>query len=360
MTALKKVVIMAGGTGGHVFPGLAVASVMKEKGIEVHWLGTERGIEAKLVREAKIPFHEITISGVRGKGWLSMVMAPFRLMRAVFQSYLHLRAIKPDLVIGMGGFVSGPGGLAAWLARKPLIIHEQNAKPGMTNKWLLPISIKVLQGFPNAFPEHEKVVTVGNPVRPEIENLPSPEQKNVPEEQAWRLLILGGSLGAVALNKVVPEALSKLPLDIRPDVIHQTGGKHIETTRAAYDAIGLHVNLVPFMKDMADAYQWADMVLCRAGALTVAELCAAGVGAVFVPYPHAVDNHQAANADFMVSQSAALCVPQSELTPDKLADLLRQFAESPASRLAMAKAAYRLRNPNVAEKIYTICEEAFH
>lgn len=358
MTTLKKVVIMAGGTGGHVFPGLSVASVMQANGVEVHWLGTAKGIEAKLVPEANIPFHEITISGVRGKGILSWVLAPFRGVLAILQSYLHLREQKPDLVLGLGGFVSGPGGVAAWLARVPLVIHEQNAKPGLTNQWLFRLAKRVLQGFPHTFPENPKVFTVGNPVRPEIEALPGPDAKPTESDRAWRLLVIGGSLGAQALNTTVPEALSLLPMDVRPDVVHQTGGKHIETTKTSYDSIGLHVNLVPFMKDMAQAYSWADMVLCRAGALTVAELCAAGLGAVFVPYPHSVDGHQAANAEFMVSNSAAVCLPQSELNPQKLASLLRQFAESPASRVAMAKSAYRLRNPKVADKIYTLCEEA--
>jgi UDP-N-acetylglucosamine--N-acetylmuramyl-(pentapeptide) pyrophosphoryl-undecaprenol N-acetylglucosamine transferase len=358
MTTLKKVVIIAGGTGGHVFPGLAVANVMRAKGVEVHWLGTAKGIESKLVPEANIPFHEITISGLRGKGFFSWLLAPFRAVYAIVQSYLHIREQKPDLVLGLGGFVSGPGGVAAWLAGCPLVIHEQNAKPGLTNRWLLPLAKRVLQGFPNTFPDGPKVFTVGNPVRPEIEALPGPDAKASEPGRAWRLLVIGGSLGAHALNAAVPEALSLLPMDVRPDVVHQTGGKHIETTKTAYDSIGLHVNLVPFMKDMAQAYAWADMVLCRAGALTVAELCAVGLGAVFVPYPHSADGHQAANADFMVSNSAAVSLPQAELTPKKLAGLLRQFAESPASRLAMAKSAYRLRNPNVADKIYTFCEEA--
>lgn len=360
MTKLNKILIMAGGTGGHVFPGLSVAAVMQERGVKVHWLGTAKGIEARLVPEAKIPFHEITINGVRGKGVFSLMLAPFRVLRAIWQSYWHIRTIKPDLVLGMGGFVSGPGGVAAWLARIPLVIHEQNAKPGLTNKLLSTLSVKVLQAFPEAFSKMSKLETVGNPVRPEIENLPDPEVRFSSVRSHWRLLVMGGSLGAQPINGIVPKALSLLPMDIRPEVIHQTGGKHIQAARADYDLVGLHVTLVPFLKDVAEAYGWADMVLCRAGALTVSELCAAGVGAIFVPYPHAVDDHQAINAQFMVSQSAALCVPQRELTPEKLADLLRQFAESPPSRSAMAKAAYRLRNPKVAEKIYSICEEVVH
>ena len=359
MSKLKRVVIMAGGTGGHVFPGLAVAEVMRDDDVEVHWLGTEKGIESRLVPEADIPFHEITISGVRGKGTTSLILAPFKMLRAVFQSYRHLRALKPDVVIGFGGFVSGPGGAAAWLLGLPLVVHEQNAKPGMTNKWLAKVAKRVLQGFPDAFKPAEKVMTVGNPVRADIEEMPAPDSRARGNGQ-WRLLMIGGSLGAQALNRLLPEALSLLPLDVRPEVLHQTGGKHLESTKMDYDSVGLHVKLVPFLKDMAEAYSWADMVLCRAGALTVSELCAAGVGAILVPYPHAVDDHQTANAQFMVNQSAGLCIQQKMLTPQKLADILRQFAESPAARAAMAKAAYRSRNLNVAEKIHSICEEMLH
>lgn len=356
MSALKKVVIMAGGTGGHVFPGLAVARVWQAKGVEVHWLGTAKGIESKLVPEADIAFHEITISGIRGKRAVSWLLAPFRITRAVWQAYGHLRAVKPDLVIGFGGFVSGPGGVAALLSRKPLIIHEQNAKAGMTNKWLARFAKVILQGFPGAFPEGKHVKTVGNPVRADIEEAGVTRAREA-MHRPWRLVVMGGSLGAQALNTLLPEALGLLPMDLRPEVIHQTGGKHIETTKSAYDSTGLNVKLVPFLKDMAQAYSWADMVLCRAGALTVSECCAAGVGAIFVPYPHAVDDHQTANAAFMVAQSAALCVPQATLSPEKLAGILRQFAESPPLRVAMAEAAYRLRNPKVAEKIVTLCEE---
>ncbi len=359
MNKLKRVVIMAGGTGGHVFPGLAVAEVMHDNGIEVHWLGTQKGIESRLVPEADIPFHEITISGVRGKRASSLIFAPLHMLRAVFQSYRHLRALKPDVVIGFGGFVSGPGGAAAWLLGLPLVVHEQNAKPGMTNKWLAKVAKRVLQGFPNAFKPAEKVLTVGNPVRAEIEEMSAPENRARGNGQ-WRLLMMGGSLGAQALNRLLPEALSLLPLDVRPEVVHQTGGKHFESTKMDYDSVGLHVKLVPFLKDMAEAYTWADMVLCRAGALTVSELCAAGVGAILVPYPHAVDDHQTANAQFMVNQSAGLCIQQKMLTPQKLADILRQFAESPAQRAAMAQAAYRSRNLKVAEKIHSICEEMLH
>lgn len=357
MTTLKRVLIMAGGTGGHVFPGLAAARYFREHGVDVHWLGTSQGLEARVVPEADIPLHQITISGLRGKGIKPLLLAPLRVSRAVWQAWRIIRDLQPDVVIGMGGFVSGPGGAAAWLSRRPLIIHEQNARAGLTNKLLSRIARRVLQGFPGAFAESKKVVTVGNPVRVEIEDLPAPAQRTEARHKPWRLLVLGGSLGAKALNEMVPRTLALMKNDVRPEVWHQTGDKHFEETKNLYETIGIKANLVPFVKDMAEVYSWADMVICRAGALTVAELCAAGLGAVFVPFPHAVDDHQTANADFMVKQHAALCIQQKDLTEERLADIVEQFALSPVKRLEMAQAAYGLRQVHVTEKIFAICEE---
>lgn len=357
MTGLKKVLIMAGGTGGHIFPGLAAARYFRERGIEVHWLGTSQGLEARVVPEDNIPLHIIPISGLRGKGFKTLIAAPYRIFKAVNQALKIMREIKPDVVIGMGGFVSGPGGVASWLLRRPLIVHEQNARAGLTNKLLARVAKRVLQGFPGAFTASSKVVTIGNPVRTDIENIPSPDQRMLEERKPFRLLVLGGSLGAKALNELVPQALAEMDVEIRPDVWHQTGDKHFEETKTLYESMGVKANLVPFVKDMSEVYSWADMVICRAGALTVAELCAAGLGAIFVPFPYAVDDHQTANANFMVEHNAALCVQQKDLTREQLADIVEQFALSPVKRLEMAQAAYRLRHIHVTEKIYAICEE---
>jgi UDP-N-acetylglucosamine--N-acetylmuramyl-(pentapeptide) pyrophosphoryl-undecaprenol N-acetylglucosamine transferase len=354
---LKCVLIMAGGTGGHVFPGLAVAKLLREKGVEVHWLGTEQGLESRLVPEANLPLHLITISGLRGKGLKPLLTAPFKIVKAISQSIRIMKQIHPDVVIGMGGFVSGPGGIASWLLRRPLIIHEQNAKAGLTNKMLAYLAKRVLEGFPGTFKARAKVVDVGNPVRAEIAALLAPDKRLLPSHSPLRLLVLGGSLGARALNDILPGALATLDAADRPSVLHQTGDKHFETTKDAYASKGVEADLKPFIKEMAQAYSWADVVLCRAGALTVAELCAVGLGAIFVPFPYAVDDHQTANADFMVKHGAGQCIQQTELTESRLADIVRDLTRQPEKRLAMAQAAYQLRNVKVTEKIVDICRE---
>jgi UDP-N-acetylglucosamine--N-acetylmuramyl-(pentapeptide) pyrophosphoryl-undecaprenol N-acetylglucosamine transferase len=357
MKELKRVLIVAGGTGGHVFPGLAIAQSFRDKGIDVHWLGTSKGIEARLVPETGFPLHLVTISGVRGKGLKSLLKAPFSLVAAVRQAKQVISDVCPDLVLGLGGFVSGPGGIASWLMKKPLVIHEQNAKAGLTNKVLARIATRVLAGFPSAFPASRKVDVVGNPVRVEIENLPSPDERLIPYRSPMRFLVLGGSLGAKALNDVVPHMLAKLAESHRPEVLHQAGDKHIEETKNLYKSMGMQADVQAFIKDMARAYSWADVVLCRAGALTVAELCAAGLGAIFVPYPLAVDDHQTANANFMVKEQAALCIQQAVLTAEQLADIVGELSRLPEKRLAMARSAYQLRRVGVVEKIYEICRE---
>lgn len=354
---LQSVLIMAGGTGGHVFPGLSVANYLRDQGVNVHWLGTSQGLESRLVPGEGFPLHCIKIAGLRGKGVKPLLSAPFKVSSAVIQAKRIINQVNPDVVIGMGGFVSGPGGIASWLHGCPLIIHEQNAKAGLTNKILARFAKKVLEGFPATFKPGTKVVTIGNPVRAEIENVPPPQQRLNSNRSSFRLLILGGSLGAQALNEIVPRALAKLSVEERPEVLHQTGDKQLDIARNAYKSSGIQPKLIPFIKDMAEAYAWADMVLCRAGALTVAELCTVGLGAIFVPFPYAVDDHQTANADFMVKQHAALCIQQRELTESRLADIVRQFSQSPQRRLAMADAAYQLRNVNVVEKIFKICKE---
>jgi UDP-N-acetylglucosamine--N-acetylmuramyl-(pentapeptide) pyrophosphoryl-undecaprenol N-acetylglucosamine transferase len=368
MGKLKIVLVMAGGTGGHVFPGLAVANRLREQGVQVHWLGTQKGLEARVVPEANIPFHTISIGGLRGKGIKDLILAPYKLLFAVIQASRLIRQIQPDVVIGMGGFVSGPGGIASWLLRRPVVIHEQNATAGMTNTWLARIAKKVLEGFPGTFKKYPslaaKVITVGNPVRAEIANLPPPEIRFENRKKTLRLLVLGGSLGAQAINELLPRALVLLSADERPDVLHQAGEKHAEKTTAAYLAAGLitsetthSVDVVPFIREMDKAYSSADLVLCRAGALTVAELCAVGLGAILVPFPYAVDDHQTANGNIMVEQGAAKLIQQKDLTAEKLAGLLREFALSKDKCLTMAKAAYAIRRVDATDKVVLACNE---
>lgn len=360
MGKLRKVLIMAGGTGGHVFPGLSVAKRLREAGVEVNWLGTRKGLEAKLVPEAGIPIHYISISGIRGKGLKDLILAPWRLSAAIFQSIKLLRDLKPDVVIGMGGFASGPGGIASWLTRRPLVIHEQNAKPGTTNKWLSKVAKKVLEGFPNTFSRRHNVVTIGNPVRTEIVNLPSPEQRFHEQHDRLHLLVLGGSLGAAAINQLVPKALAKLPENLRPIVTHQTGEKLMDDTVKAYSQAGVTAEIKPFIVEMDKAYAWADIVLCRAGALTIAELCAAGLGAILVPFPHAIDDHQTANADFMVKNDAAWLIQQKDLTVDGLAGLIQQLNSDRKKCFLMAQSAYKSRKIDATEHVLKICQEISH
>lgn len=356
---LSKVVIMAGGTGGHVFPGIALGKYLQSKGCEVHWLGTKLGLEARLVPQNNFILHTISIKGIRGKGYISLFLAPVKILLAILESYKILRKIQPDVVIGMGGYVTGPGGVASWLLRSPLIIHEQNAKAGMTNVLLSRISKKVLTGFPEVLSTSS--IYIGNPVRPDIEQMLPPNELIQSEPKPLKLLIIGGSLGSVALNELIPKAVKLLP----PDTIqirHQTGNKNYEQTVNFYEKAGLRsdnpsLHIVPFIENMAEAYSWADVVLCRAGALTVAELCAAGVGAILVPFPHAVDDHQTQNAMFMVQEGAALCIQQRDLDAMKLAQILQDFALNPFKCKQMAKAAYKLRKINIVEEMYQHCLE---
>lgn len=353
---LKKAVIMAGGTGGHVFPGLALARYLQQQGVEVHWLGTQQGMESRLVPAQHIPLHTITIYGVRGKGLRTFLKSPFVLMNAVLQAARILQIINPDVVVGMGGFVSVPGGIASFLSRRPLIIHEQNAKAGLANQLLAYGAAQVLQGFRSAFKTHQ-AIEIGNPVRADIECMPSPDIRFAGRSGRGHLLVLGGSLGAKALNEIVPNALAMLPPAERPHVWHQTGEQHFAATEQAYAAKGVEATLQPFIADMAAAYAWADLALCRAGALTVAELCAAGLGAVLVPFPYAVDDHQTANAQFMVNEGAAICIQQKDLTEACLSEIIRKQLGSPEQCLSMARAAYQLRRPHVTEKFFDICQE---
>jgi UDP-N-acetylglucosamine--N-acetylmuramyl-(pentapeptide) pyrophosphoryl-undecaprenol N-acetylglucosamine transferase len=337
----RVALVMAGGTGGHVFPALATARVLQRRGYDIVWLGTQRGIESRLVPAAGIPVEWLSVSGLRGKGLVTLLVAPVRLAVALFQALRAMRKHKPSVVLGAGGFASGPGGVAAWLLRRPLVVHEQNAVAGLTNRILARLADRVLEGFPGSFGRRVRAEHVGNPVRPEIAAVAPPERRYSAREGRVRLLVFGGSQGAARLNAVVPAAVAELPVALRPEVIHQTGRNGYEETVAAYQSRGIEADVRPFIDDMAGAYGWADFAVCRSGALTVAELAAAGVPAVLVPFPAAVDDHQTRNAEHVVRAGAAVLLPERELTPVSLAATLRELLEAGRPRLAQMAAAAR-------------------
>ena len=361
MVAGNNILIMAGGTGGHVFPALAVARYLRQEGVEVVWLGTRRGLEARLVPEAGFPIEYISISGLRGKGILGWLLAPLRLSVALWQALGVCWRRRPGAVLGLGGFVTGPGGLAAWLLRRPLVIHEQNAVAGLTNRLLCRIARRVLEAFPGSFPDEIKTEQTGNPVRPEIADLPIPASRFADHAGASRLLVIGGSLGAQALNETVPKAVAELPVEERPLIWHQAGQNKDQATRDAYVAVEVTAVVEPFIADMAEAYGWADLVICRAGALTISELAAAGVAAILVPYPHAVDDHQTGNAMYLTQAGAARLLLQSELTPQALALALRELLRGGREGLIkMATAARELARPMATQRVAEVCLEVMH
>ena len=355
MNTTRPVLIMAGGTGGHVFPALAVAEQLRGRGVPVVWMGTQRGLEATLVPKAGIPMEWIGVSGLRGKGVRRLLEMPLMLGRAVWQAGIILRRLRPCVVLGMGGFTSGPGGMVARSLGIPLVVHEQNAIAGLTNRWLARVADRVLEAFPATFPAARCAVAVGNPVRESIASLPPPAERFAGRSGRVRLLVVGGSQGALALNQLVPQALALLDASERPETWHQAGGRLHAAAETAYRTAGVAVRLTPFIDDMAAAYGWADLVLCRAGALTVAELAAAGIGSILVPFPFAVDDHQTANARFLEQGGAALIRQQAELTPEMLAGLLREALGDRGRLLGMAEAARRLARLEAAEQVATVC-----
>lgn len=354
---MRRVMIMAGGTGGHVFPALAVADELTQRGVEVHWLGTEKGIEARLVPDAGYPLSFITVSGLRGNGALGWLISPFRILKAIQQALGVIRASRPDVVLGFGGFASGPGGVAAWLKKIPLLIHEQNAIPGLTNKLLAKLAARVLTGFPSSFDNKVDAQWVGNPVRKQIEDLAMPHLRQGDAGERLNLLVLGGSLGARSLNTQVPAALQLIDENKRPQVRHQCGSRHIDDCRTAYQKAGVAAEVSEFIGDMAEAYGWADLVICRAGALTVAELAAAGVASILVPYPHAVDDHQTHNAAMLVDAGAAQLIPDAALKADDLADRIKQLEQDREGLLTMANAARQVAKIGTATQIANLCQE---
>ncbi|MDR5891625.1 undecaprenyldiphospho-muramoylpentapeptide beta-N-acetylglucosaminyltransferase [Halomonas mongoliensis] len=346
---------MAGGTGGHVIPALSLARGLAAEGVEVAWLGSPRGIENRLVPEAGLPLHRIAVSGLRGNGAAGWLLAPLNLTRAVWQARRVIREFDPQLVVGLGGFASGPGGLAAWLGRRPLVIHEQNAVAGLTNRALSRLARRVYAAFPQAFGSRGEVI--GNPVRAEIAALgEAPHTAAVMRGRRLRLLVVGGSLGAQALNERLPEALALLSPEARPEVRHQAGRDKDAATRQAYADQGVPAEVTPFIDDMAEAYGWADLVVCRAGALTVAELAAAARPALFVPFPFAVDDHQTANARALVEEGAAELLPQTELDAATLAERLAALLD-PDTLATMAARARACAHLDAVERLVAGCME---
>ncbi|MBB5018853.1 UDP-N-acetylglucosamine--N-acetylmuramyl-(pentapeptide) pyrophosphoryl-undecaprenol N-acetylglucosamine transferase [Chitinivorax tropicus] len=349
----RTILIMAGGTGGHVFPALALADAMKAHGWKVVWLGGAEGMETKLVPQHGYPIETLRIAGLRGKGLVRKLVMPLMLLRAFAQSIGVIRKHRPAVVAGFGGYPAFPGGMMAALLGKPLLVHEQNSVAGLTNKVLSGVADAVLTAFPAAFKSSGKVQLVGNPVRETIARLPAPAERFAGRQGPLKLLVVGGSLGAQALNEHVPAALALMPEGERPKVTHQAGAKHIEALRAAYAKAGVQANTVPFIDDMATAYAEADLVICRSGALTVAELAVAGVASVLVPFPHAVDDHQTGNARYLADNGAAVLMPQTELNPQSLAALLQTMSRDKLG--AMADAARRLAKPDATEAVAAVC-----
>jgi UDP-N-acetylglucosamine--N-acetylmuramyl-(pentapeptide) pyrophosphoryl-undecaprenol N-acetylglucosamine transferase len=349
------IMIMAGGTGGHVFPGLAVAAELKARQRDVVWLGTQRGLEARLVPQHGIEIEWITIAGVRGRGLGAYASAPFRVATAVLEAIRALKRRRPVAVLGMGGFVAGPGGLAAWLLRRPLIIHEQNSVAGTTNRWLAPLATRVFEAFPGSFGPRARAEVVGNPVRRSLAPRLPPRARLTQRAAARRrLFVLGGSQGARILNLTLPQALALLAPDARPEVWHQAG-RGLDEARAAYAAAGVEARIEAFIDDMAEPYQWADLVVARAGALTVAELAMVGVGAILVPLKTAIDDHQTGNARHFAGGGAGIVVTEDELTPQRLAHELARCLADAEHLVAMAEAAQAQARHRVAETIADAC-----
>ena len=365
----KTVMVMAGGTGGHVFPALAVADELKEQGYDIHWLGTAAGIEADLVPKSGYPLHCINVTGLRGKGKLALFAAPWKIIKAIYQAVQFMRIVRPSAVLGLGGFATGPGGVAAKLLGVPLLIHEQNAFPGMTNRLLKPLANVVMQAFPNTFKGSKNLAslfTTGNPVRADIVALGRNENVAAEREnESLNILVVGGSLGAVALNNAVMDALSLMIEDglthnvaetMLPNIWHQVGKKNIDSVQQAYAEKGLEgkAKVVAFIDDMAVAYDWADIVVCRSGALTVSELACAGKPAIFIPYPFAVDDHQTANAQILVKAGAAEIKQQKELTAEWLAERWKSYAKNPEKIKHMSIAA---KGASIANATQVVTEQ---
>ena len=348
----KTALIMAGGTGGHIFPGLAVAQELRARGWRVHWLGAPGSMESRIVPTHGFALELIDFAGVRGKGVVTLALLPLRLLRAFWQALAVVRRVKPDVVVGLGGYISFPGGMMAVLAGKPLVLHEQNSVAGLANKVLAGVADRVFTAFPSVF---KKAQWVGNPLRAAFTQQAGPVERFAARTGPLRLLVVGGSLGARALNEIVPQALALLPADQRPAVVHQSGAAQIDALRAHYARAGVNAELTPFIDDTASAFAHADIIVCRAGASTVTEIAAVGAAAVFVPFPSAVDDHQTANAQFLVQAGGGWLLPQPELSPQKLAEMLQNM-ERPAL-VERALKAKNMQKINATQEVVAACEE---
>ncbi|MGC3964748.1 MAG: undecaprenyldiphospho-muramoylpentapeptide beta-N-acetylglucosaminyltransferase [Rhodocyclaceae bacterium] len=348
---MPKILVMAGGTGGHIYPGIAVADALRERGWSVAWMGNADGMEGRIVPAKGYELAWIRFGALRGKGLVRALMLPVNLLRGFWQALSAIRRVRPDVVLGMGGYVTFPGGMMATLLGRPLVVHEQNSVAGLANRVLAAVADRVVSGFPDVIKRGQ---WLGNPVRADIAAVPAPAERFADRQGPLRVLVVGGSLGAQALNTTVPKALALIPADRRPVVAHQSGAKQIDALRAAYAEAGVEGELLPFIDDMAARYGWADLVICRSGALTVAELAAAGVASVLVPFPHAVDDHQTGNARFLASHGAAELVPQPQLTAEGLAALLAGLDRG--RLLAMAEAARALARPDAADAVADVCQ----
>jgi UDP-N-acetylglucosamine--N-acetylmuramyl-(pentapeptide) pyrophosphoryl-undecaprenol N-acetylglucosamine transferase len=348
----KTALVMAGGTGGHIFPGLAVAEALREAGWRVHWLGAPDSMESQLVPPRGFAFEPVAFGGVRGKGIQTLALLPVRLLRAFWQSLQVVRRVKPDVVLGLGGYITFPGGMMASLWNKPLVLHEQNSVAGLANKVLAQLADRVFTAFPGVFKTGQ---WVGNPLRRAFTEQATPAERFAGRSGPLRVLVVGGSLGAKALNDIVPQALALMPESTRPKVIHQSGAKQIEALRSNYAAAGVQAELTPFIDDTATAFAQADLVICRAGASTVTELAAVGVAALFVPFPFAVDDHQTTNAQFLVASGGGWLTPQAELTPQILAE--RLSAMSRENLLDVAQKAHAQKKTNATREVVMACED---
>jgi UDP-N-acetylglucosamine--N-acetylmuramyl-(pentapeptide) pyrophosphoryl-undecaprenol N-acetylglucosamine transferase len=347
----KTIMVMAGGTGGHIFPALAVAHQLRDAGWRVVWLGNPEGMEAKLVPQHGFEMVNLKFAALRGKGLVRKLLLPLNLLRGFWQALKAIRQVKPNVVLGMGGYITFPGGMMAALTGVPLVLHEQNSVAGLANKVLAGVADRILTGFPEVF---KKGAWIGNPVRPEIAKIAPPAERLAERSGALHVLVIGGSLGAQALNDMVPQGMALLGESDQPQIVHQAGEKHLDALKANYAAVGVQAHCVSFIEDMAGAYEWADLVICRAGALTIAELAAAGVASILVPFPHAVDDHQTGNAKFLVHAGGAFLLPQSDLTPEAIA-LIRNYSRG--QLLEMSEKARSLAKPDATEAVATLCAE---
>ena len=350
-SARATALVMAGGTGGHIFPGLAIAEALRERGWRVHWLGAPGSMESQLVPPRGFPLETVDFSGVRGKGLRTLVFLPLRLLRAFWQSITVVRRVRPDVVIGLGGYITFPGGMMSVLLGKPLVLHEQNSVAGMANRVLAGVADRVFTAFPGVL---KRATWVGNPLRPAFLNQPEPAQRFAGRSGPLRLLVVGGSLGAKALNEAVPKALALIAPHERPQVLHQSGARQIDELRANYAAAGVQAQLTPFIDDTATAFAEADLIVCRAGASTVTEIAAVGAAAVFVPFPFAVDDHQTTNARFLVDAGGGWLMPQRDLTSESLAILIRGTTRAELARRAAAARA--MRKTTATDDMIAACE----